>query len=401
MNWPVKKLGDILSTAEIFTDGDWVESKDQDVNGSIRLLQLADIGDGNFINKSNRFINESTFIRLKCTEVQLGDILIARMPDPLGRACIFEGISQKCITVVDVCIIRVDSNIVDARWLMHAINSDSVRRQISSFAKGATRVRISRKNLSHIQIEFPPLAEQQRIAELLDTADRILKQRESAIAKLDQLAQSVFVDMFGSQYWEVHKLSTICDLQNGYAFKSDDYVDKSDVLNCRMSNIRPNGDFDIFYNARYLHNSFSEKYKEFLLNDGDVIIAMTDMAGEPKILGVPTIVDTKGKKLLLNQRVGKLVFKKQKTLNIDYLKFALIQRSVKNYFKKFANGGVQINLGKTDLLSVPIAIPSYEQQINFSQKIQKIFVLKEVQNFELQKFIKLQSSLQHQLFAVH
>ena len=137
MNWPVKKLGDILSTAEIFTDGDWVESKDHDVNGSIRLLQLADIGDGNFINKSNRFINESTFIRLKCTEVQLGDILIARMPDPLGRACIFEGISQKCITVVDVCIIRVDSNIVDARWLMHAINSDSVRRQISSFAKGA------------------------------------------------------------------------------------------------------------------------------------------------------------------------------------------------------------------------------------------------------------------------
>jgi type I restriction enzyme S subunit len=92
MNWPVKKLGDILSTAEIFTDGNWVESKDQDVNGSIRLLQLADIGDGNFINKSNRFINENTFIRLKCTEVQLGDILIARMPDPLGRACIFEGI---------------------------------------------------------------------------------------------------------------------------------------------------------------------------------------------------------------------------------------------------------------------------------------------------------------------
>ncbi len=42
MNWPIKKIGDILSKAELFTDGDWVESKDQDVNGSIRLLQLAD-----------------------------------------------------------------------------------------------------------------------------------------------------------------------------------------------------------------------------------------------------------------------------------------------------------------------------------------------------------------------
>lgn len=257
------------------------------------------------------------------------------------------------------------------------------------------------KFLKRTKVFVPPLAEQQRIAAILDTADHILKQRESAIAKLDQLAQSVFVEMFGSQAWEVHKLSAICDLQNGYAFKSDDYVDESDVLNCRMSNIRPNGDFDIFYNARYLSSNFSEKYKEFLLKDGDVIIAMTDMAGEPKILGVPTIVDTKGKKLLLNQRVGKLVFKKQNILNIDYLKFALTQRSIKNYFKKFANGGVQINLGKSDLLSVPIAIPSYELQIIFSQKIQKLFKLKQVEIVELEKIKKLQSSLQHQSFAVN
>ena len=70
------------------------------------------------------------------------------------------------------------------------------------------------KYLKRTKLFVPPLAEQQRIAAVLDTADRILKQRESAIAKLDQLAQSVFVEMFGSQAWEVHKLSEICDLQN-------------------------------------------------------------------------------------------------------------------------------------------------------------------------------------------
>lgn len=295
-------------------------------------------------------------------------------------------------------VVRPKKSDVDLNFLKHFLTSGV---DLNVAITGAAQPQITRQSLSPIKIQLPPLAEQQRIAAILDTADHILKQRESAIAKLDQLAQSVFVDMFGSQAWEVHKLSAICDLQNGYAFKSDDYVDDSDVLNCRMSNIRPNGDFDIFYNARYLSSNFSEKYKEFLLKDGDVIIAMTDMAGEPKILGVPTIVDTKGKKLLLNQRVGKLVFKKQNILNIDYLKFALTQRSIKNYFKKFANGGVQINLGKADLLSVPIAIPSYEQQIIFSQKIQKIFKLKNIENFELDKLRKLQSSLQHQSFAVN
>lgn len=37
----------------IFIDGDWVESKDQDVNGDVRLIQLADVGDGIFIDKSD------------------------------------------------------------------------------------------------------------------------------------------------------------------------------------------------------------------------------------------------------------------------------------------------------------------------------------------------------------
>ena len=49
-------FNDIIGENGIFIDGDWVESKDQDPMGEVRLLQLADIGDGYFINKSNRFI---------------------------------------------------------------------------------------------------------------------------------------------------------------------------------------------------------------------------------------------------------------------------------------------------------------------------------------------------------
>ena len=375
MNWPLVKLGDlcVVKRGTTITQKEAIEGKVPVVGGGLKPTY--------FHNSSNRNGNTITV-------------------SGSGASAGFINFYKEPIFASDCSTVEPKNDTVDVSYIYRAMQN--LQEYIYTKLKaGAAQPHVYAKDLANLEIPFPPLAEQHRIAALLDTADHIIKQRELAIAKLDQLAQSVFVDMFGSQTLEVHKLSTICDLQNGYAFKSDDYVDESDVLNCRMSNIRPNGDFDIFYNARYLHNNFSEKYKEFLLNDGDVIIAMTDMAGEPKILGVPTIVVTKGKKLLLNQRVGKLVFKKQDTLNVDYLKFALTQRSVKNYFKKFANGGVQINLGKTDLLSVPIAIPSYEQQINFSHKIQKIFRLKEVENIELQKLIKLQSSLQHQSFAVN
>jgi type I restriction enzyme S subunit len=157
-------------------------------------------------------------------------------------------------------------------------------------------------------------------------------------------------------------LSDICDLQNGFAFKSDDYVEHSTTLNCRMSNIRPDGNFDIEYNPKYLPDSYTQKYKDFLLKDGDIVIAMTDMANDPKILGVPTIVDTKGYDLLLNQRVGKLIFHKKDEVDVRFLQYSLNRKSVRKYYTQFAGGGLQLNVGKKEILSVKIPLPPLPQQ---------------------------------------
>ena len=67
--WVPVTIKELAGASGIFVDGDWVESKDQDPNGDIRLLQLADIGDGAFLDKSDRWINEDAFARLRCTEL--------------------------------------------------------------------------------------------------------------------------------------------------------------------------------------------------------------------------------------------------------------------------------------------------------------------------------------------
>lgn len=162
--------------------------------------------------------------------------------------------------------------------------------------------------------------------------------------------------------WPVVELGEICDMKNGYAFKSNDYVKLSNTLSCRMSNIRPGGYFDINYNARYLPDDFAEKYSQYLLNDGDVVIAMTDLADSPKILGVPTVIHTEGKNILLNQRVGKLQIKNPNKVHFPYLKLALNYPKVRAVYKKYAGGGLQINLGKNDLLGVSIPLPPLPEQ---------------------------------------
>ena len=167
--------------------------------------------------------------------------------------------------------------------------------------------------------------------------------------------------IFNKNEWKKVKLGDICDLRNGVAIKSEDYVTSSNTLNCRMSNIRPDGTFDILYNAKYLPDNFLEKYKNYLLKDGDLVIAMTDMAGDPKILGVPTVVKSNGFNIIQNQRVGKLELLAD---NIDenYLKLVLQSKKAKNYFKKFSAGGVQLNLSKKEILNVPIILPTIEEQ---------------------------------------
>ena len=51
-------FSEIAGDSGIFVDGDWIEKKDQDPNGKVRLIQLADIGEGHFLDKSNRFREE-------------------------------------------------------------------------------------------------------------------------------------------------------------------------------------------------------------------------------------------------------------------------------------------------------------------------------------------------------
>ncbi len=196
MKW-LLPLSNILADAEVFTDGDWVESKDQDPNGDIRLTQLADIGDGEWLNKSMRFLTSQKAKELRCTYLKPGDLLVARMPDPLGRCCIFPESDCPSVTVVDVCVIRPNLDKISPRYLMHAINSPQVRSGIAKHITGTTRQRISRKNLGKVLILLPPLAEQKRIAAILDAADALRAKRRESLALLDTLLQSTFLDMFG------------------------------------------------------------------------------------------------------------------------------------------------------------------------------------------------------------
>src|SRR5699024_7539479 len=167
-SWDQVPLRAVSADGGLFVDGDWVETKDQDPNGEIRLTQLADVGESGFLDKSDRWVNKSKFEELGCTEVLPGDLLIARMPDPIARCTVMpDGLGYSTITVVDVAILRVGFD-WNNRYVMWAINSQSFRNDVDSRISGSTRQRISRSALGRTKLFRPPLEIQQQIAEYLD-----------------------------------------------------------------------------------------------------------------------------------------------------------------------------------------------------------------------------------------
>ena len=184
------RLEDICT---VFKDGDWIESKDQSEEG-IRLVQTGNIGEGIYLEKESRakYISEETFKRMKCTEIFPGDILVSRLPDPVGRACIIPEKKERMVTAVDCTICRPNKSLISKEYLSYFMRSNAYYTRLMGNIKGATRKRISRKNLGNIELDVPSKEEQLRVVKQLDCLTKVINSRRKEIELLDNLIKARF-----------------------------------------------------------------------------------------------------------------------------------------------------------------------------------------------------------------
>jgi len=193
---PLGELGTVM-------DGDWILNADYAPAG-VRLLQVGDIGSGVLRVKSNRFITAERAAELGCTLLRPGDLLISRMADPIGRTCILPDLGYAAITAVDVTIFRPREDLVDRVFLNIVMNSRDWLRSVETRASGATRPRISRKNLESLVLPVPPLRDQKRVVTVLggrlhpvDDADSALA---AQLAEIDALWPALLRRAFGADH---------------------------------------------------------------------------------------------------------------------------------------------------------------------------------------------------------
>lgn len=192
--WNTHALRSIARSGEgTFTDGDWIESPFITDEG-VRLIQTGNVGVGVYKEQGYRFISRETFEEFGCTEVEPGDVLICRLAEPVGRACLAPDLGTPMITSVDVCILKPRADI-DARYVVYMLSSVPYLSFMEAQCRGGTRDRVSRSFLGSVRIPLPEPADQVAIASFLDTEtykiDALIAEQERLIELLKEKRQAV------------------------------------------------------------------------------------------------------------------------------------------------------------------------------------------------------------------
>ena len=379
LGWAISKTSDAINIDGVIADGDWIESKDQDPNGGVRLIQLADIGDGYFRNKSERFMTTENAIRMNCTFLKSGDVLIARMPDPLGRACIFPGIDQEAVTVVDICLIRVNiESAIKNKLLMYWINTPQVRNYIAMQSTGTTRKRITRKKLEVLELPIPPLAEQQQIAakldELLAQVDN-LKTRLNNIPKiLKRFRQSVLAAAVSGKLTEEWrssedlidwKQSLLGDLVNKPSYgTSSKSQEEGKIPVLRMGNLQ---DGKLNW-SNLVYTSDEDEIRKYRLYSGDILFNRTN---SPELVGKTSIYRGEREAIYAGYLIR---VQCTNELNPEYLNILLNSTSARAYCRAVKSDGVsQSNINAQKLIAYPVNCPPIEEQTEIVARVEQLF----------------------------
>lgn len=344
------KLGDICNT----TQGVQITKADtQDVlfEGGYRYLYIAD-----FLSDKKLSFVADDFDHKKVT---VNDLVMANTGSP-GR--VFKG--KDGILSNNLFKISFDNGLVDRDYLYLMLSSSNFQNILQTQMKGGIQKHLGHQTISRQEIPLPPLAEQKRIAAILDKADAIRRKRQQAIQFADDFLRAVFLDMFGDPVtnpkgWEVKDLKDIAKIQIGpfgTQLHKEDYIENGIPLinptHIVKGNIVPKSNLTI---SERKHGSLPEYH----LKVGDIIM------GRRGEMGRCAIVNEAENGWMCG--TGSLFVRPKKSgVFSEYLNKLLSSQAIKNHLESESQGATMSNLNKKIVGNIQIPVPSDEALKQFT-----------------------------------
>lgn len=350
----------------LFTDGDWIESKDQSDSG-IRLIQTGNIGNGEFLYKNDKakYISVDTFKRLNCKEVFPNDILVSRLPEPIGRGCIIPDIGEKMITSVDCTICRINENLVDRKYFCYFLESNAYKTQLEQHVTGTTRKRISRKNLSSVEIDIPEQAKQKEVVYKLDRLKKIIQNYNRELDLLDELVRARFVEMFGDvQDAKKHRsiqLKDICNTVTG-GTPSTKHVEYYNGTIPWISTVSLGPNYIDGTTAKaFITQEAVDNSSTKIIPSGSILFGTRVGVGKSSINQV---------EMCTNQDIVAIIDLDESKYNKLYIKYVL--DTYQSYFDSIKKGATILGISSDDLKNIYVPDASLYEQDRFEKFVKQI-----------------------------
>lgn len=320
-----------------------------------------------------------------------GDVLVCEGGEA-GRAAIWHAQVAEMKFQKALHRVRCGPNLYN-RFLVHRLMADYFSARLSDYYTGATIKHLTGQDLARYRFPLPPLREQRRIAEILDKADALRAKRRAAIAQLDTLTQSIFLDIFGDPTdilcrWPVRNLGELLDFLTSGSRGWAEYYAESGALFLRIQNVRR--DELVLEDVAYVQAPDTAEAKRTRVKPGDVLLSITADLGRtavvPQGLGPAHI----------NQHLSILRTSKLLPRFLSaFLNSPAGQRQVLGRNRQAVKAGLNFD----DIRSIKVPMPPSSLQVTFAQRLDQVEKLAKSFHNSQETLESMFSSLQHRAFS--
>ncbi|WP_298879785.1 restriction endonuclease subunit S [uncultured Polaribacter sp.] len=392
--WKQNKLGEVSSKVSYGMNAAAIS-----FDGKHKYLRITDIDENTREFRAKPLTSPDGLIEDKF-KMKLNDIVFARTGASTGKSYLYkpnDGDLYYAGFLIKFNITKANSYFIYAQTFRESYN-----KWVQVYSMRSGQPGLNAEEYKNLKLNIPSLQEQQKIASFLTEVDTKIQQLTRKKELLENYKKGAMQQLFSQQLrfknddgtdfsdWEEKKLGEVFKIFNGYAFSSKDSKDKGvlwvKIADVGIQKMKKN-------NISFLPNSFFEKYKKFILETGDYVIALTRpiLNGKLKIARINEYFNNS----LLNQRVGKIITKNNK----DFVYFLLQQDFLIKSIENNIAGSDPPNLSPSEINNLKVLIPSLKEQQKIANYLSAIDTKIENVQTQIEKTQAFKKGLLQQLFV--
>lgn len=367
--WEIKTIADVCTFIK-----NGANIKQERGAGGVPITRIETLSGGVFNRDRLGYANLETPDKYLSYVLEYGDLLFSHINSKtyIGRTVVYVPENdEQIIHGMNLLRLKLDFDLISPFFFQYYTRTDKFKAQVANRRKDAVnQSSITTTDIKTISLPVPPIAEQEKIVAELDCLSGIIEKKKQQLKELDNLALSIFYEMFGDPVendkgWEKKRLDEIGKVITGNTpstkdesnYSSADYcfVKPSDIAKDSISYIS-NTEFYISEKA-YVNSRQLPK--------GSVLTTCIGIIGKVGILQ---------KDATCNQQINAIIPNK----DIDAKFLAHVLFMIRDILTDVANAPIVPIINKKEFSSVSIPIPSFSLQQEFASKIESIEKQKEL-----------------------